>query len=378
MKQIQMKDNYFLIVIATVLWFLGLGTGSGIGMQVHLYEVLKIATIILFIFYIFNRKKIKRNMLIVMCYVVVFSLYTYFIYGNTILEYVWLYLLAFLIGELNVSLKVLKIIGVIYGSLGLAILIIARVTSIFSGWDGNGISMISFFSYTLFAATRFDNKSKKSLLYLGIYSVAYFILLNVFGSRSSILFSLILLLGGFNLIPLKKIMKSKFLRIFLLFLPLIIAIVTVNIRNMEFVVQLNSWSLMESGKPFFNGRDSIWAFGFEMVKEHMLFGTGNLAGNWHNSALTCLVGAGSVGYCVWVFCINTMFKNAEKYWGDTYAFGLSAAFMIIWLQQSVELGLIQVQGQIVPFVVLGLVCARVNTLRRENYELQAISRNSNL
>lgn len=369
MENIQKRDNYFLIIVVTALWFFGLGVGSGIGMQLHLYECLNMITVVLFILYLIKQKKIEINMLVVICYVVIFSLYTYLIYGSTILEYAWLYLLSFLIGKQNVSSHVLNIIGLIYGALGLFILIIARTTSVFSGWDGNGISMISFFSYTLFVATRFDNKRKKSLLYLGIYSIVYFVLLNVFGSRSSILFSLILLLGGFNLIPLKKIMRTKFLRLLLLFLPWIVAIVTVHIRNMEFVAQLNAWSLMESGKPIFNGRDSIWAYGFEVAREHIIWGTGNLAGNWHNSALTCLIGTGIVGYCVWLFGINKVFKNSQKYWEDAYTFGLAAAFMIIWLQQSVELGLIQVRGQIVPFVVLGLMCARANTLRRKYYEL---------
>lgn len=180
------------------------------------------------------------------------------------------------------------------------------------------------------------------------------------------------------MIPLKSMMKSNFFRLILLFLPLVIAIVVVNIRNMEFVVELNSWSLMRSGKPLFNGRDTIWTYGFEMAREHLIFGTGNFAGNWHNSAVTCLVGTGIVGYCIWVFSINGVLKKAKQYWENPYVFGLAAAFMIIWLQQSVELGLIQVRGQIVPFVILGLMCARVNTLRREKYELQDFDCDSNL
>lgn len=378
MRRIQKEDNYFLIVVAVLLWIFGLGVGSGIGMQLHLYECLEMITLVLFIFHIINQKKININILVLICYVIIFSLYTYFTYGSTILDYVWLYLLVFLIGKQNISPKILNIIGVIYGALGLIILVIARVTSVFSGWDGNGISMISFFSYTLFVATRFDNKSKKRILFLITYSIAYFALLNIWGSRGSILFSLILLLGGLNLIPLKSIMKSNFFRVLLLFLPLIIAIIVVNIRNMEFVVQLNSWSLMRSGKPIFNGRDAIWSYGFETIREHLIFGTGNFAGNWHNSAVTCLVGTGIVGYCIWVFSINGVLKKAKQYWENPYVFGLAAAFMIIWLQQSVELGLIQVRGQIVPFVILGLMCARVNILRREKYELQAFGCNSNL
>lgn len=378
MRKIQKEDSYFLIVVAILLWIFGLGVGSGIGMQLHLYECLEMVTLVLFIFYIIKHKKLNTNMLVLICYVIIFSAYTYFTYGSTILDYVWLYLLVFLIGKQNISPQILNIIGVLYGALGLIILIIARVTSIFSGWDGNGISMISFFSYTLFVATRFDNKSKKSILFLITYSIAYFALLNIWGSRGSILFSLILLLGGFNLIPLKSMMKSNFFRLILLFLPLVIAIVVVNIRNMEFVVQLNFWSLMKSGKPIFNERDAIWAYGFETAREHLIFGTGNFAGNWHNSAVTCLVGTGIVGYCIWVFCINEVLKKAKQYWENPYAFGLAAAFMVIWLQQSVELGLIQVRGQIVPFVILGLMCARVNTLRREKYELQDFDCNSNL
>lgn len=378
MRRIQKEDNYFLILVAILLWIFGLGVESGIGRQLHLYECLQIITLVLFIFYLINQKKMNTNMLVLICYIFLFSLFTYFIYGSTILDYAWLYLLAFLIGEQNISPRVLNIIGMIYGGLGLAILVIAKVTSVFSGWDGNGISMISFFSYTLFAATRFDNKSKKSKVFLVVYSTVYFSLLNIWGSRGSILFSLILLLGGYSMIPLKSIMKSNFTRLLLLFLPLIIAIVVVNIRNMEFVAWLNAWSLMKSGKPIFNGRDAIWAYGFETVREHLLFGTGNLAGNWHNSAVTCLVGTGIVGYCIWVFGVNGVLKRAKQYWEKPYAFGLAAAFMIIWLQQSVELGLIQVRGQIVPFLILGLMCARVNTLRREKYELQAFGCNSNL
>ena len=299
-----------------------------------------------------------------------FCIYTYFIYNKTILEYVWLYLLAFLLGKQNVSDKILNLIGLIYGILGAIILIVANSTSVFAGWDGNGISMIAFFSYAMFAATRFNAKSRKSMIILSIYSIVYFYGLDIFDSRSSILFSIILLLSSFNIIPIKRVLSSNILRLFLLFMPLIIAIIVVGIRNTDIIVQLNRWSITTFNKTIFNGRDEIWYYGFKIFKEHILFGNGDLAGNWHNSALTCLIGTGIVGYSVWIFSINYVYINIKSYLDDQYILGFATAFMMIWLQQSLELGLIQTRGQIVPFVVLGIMCARANTLRREYYELQ--------
>ncbi len=73
--------------------------------------------------------------------------------------------------------------------------------------------------------------------------------------------------------------------------------------------QLDLWSLQKFKKPIFNGRDEIWENGLNVLFNNLLFGRGNLEGNWHNCIITVLTAYGIIGSTLWVMAFQ---KNSFK------------------------------------------------------------------
>lgn len=357
-------SNIILIAFSVFLWFVGLSYGSGIGQAYNVYERTMMLVIPISVLFFLHRKTfyaLERESVFLALVVALFEFVTYFRTGQTHLQYLWLYLIVYIYSVCNVSKKDLKIIGLLYGILGGGVLMIANYTPILSGWDGNSISMIGFFSYTVFCAGVLDRDSGKGLFLFGAYTIYYFYLLDTLDSRSSILFSIILIVSVLGIVPLRNILLRCQLWILLLF-PLAVALFIVLIKDMSFVDSLNFWSYQTFRKPIFNGRDELWHTALMILSEYPLFGEGYLRGNWHNSAMAALAGTGLIGYGAWICFIRKCWIKCCNRVDDFNVFSFTAAFIIIWLQQSVELGIFQERGNPVIFVVLGLALARVNTI----------------
>lgn len=356
--------SILIIIVSALFWVIGLAYGSGIGAEYSLYEKMISIILIFSSIYILVNKgflNINRTWVYIFVFVIVHNIYTQIMYGNNYFEYACLYLIVVLFSNTYISKTDIRLIGIIYGFLGGALLIVANNTNYLAGWDGNTISMISFFSYTLFAASRTDlRKLWKTLVFI-LYSVFYFIQLDFLNSRSSIVFSIVLVLCIVNVIPIKRVLKKRRVNLILL-TPLIVALFVVIIKNSTIVYDLNAWSIENFQKPIFNGRDNIFLLGLQRFMSFPVLGCGSLAGNWHNSAITCIVGTGMLGYIMWLLGIKKCWMNACYWINDDTTYGLLIAFVIIWLQQSVELGLIQERGNPIIFVILGLLMARVHTL----------------
>lgn len=359
--------NIILISFSVILWFVGLSYGSGIGKAYNIYEKTMILVILVSILFFLHRKTfyaLSRENVFLFLTVFLFEFVSYFRTGQMHLQYLWLYLIVYIYSVCSVTKKDLKIIGFLYGILGGGVLMIANYTPLLSGWDGNSISMIGFFSYTVFCAGVLDRDRGKGMFLFGVYTIYYFYLLDTLDSRSSILFSIILIISVLGIIPLRSLLLRKRVWILLLF-PLIAALFIVNIKDMRFVEGLNLWSYQTFQKPIFNGRDELWYNALMILSEYPLLGDGYLRGNWHNSAMAALAGTGLIGYGAWVCFIRKCWIKCCECVGDFKVFSFVAAFIIIWLQQSVELGIFQERGNPVIFVVLGLGLARVNTITQE-------------
>lgn len=357
-------SNIILIIFSSFLWFVGLSYGSGIGQAYNVYGNTMMLVVAISVFFFLHRKtlySVDRENVFLSLIVISLEFVTYFRTGQMHLQYLWLYLIVYIYSVCNITKKDLKIIGLIYGTLGWGVLMIANYTTILSGWDGNSISLIGFFSYTVFCAGVLDRDNGKGLFLLGTYTVYYFYLLDTLGSRSSILFSVILVLSLFGIIPLRKLLVNRRVWVLLLF-PLLIALVVVSIKDMPFIEGLNLWSYKTFNKPFFNGRDELWYGALMSLLNNPLFGGGYMRGNWHNSAVAALVGTGLIGYGVWIYFIRKCWLKCCARVDDFKVFSFLAAFIVIWLQQSVELGIFQERGNPLIFVVLGLGLARVNTI----------------
>lgn len=365
------KMSWLIIIISALAWLVSFTYSTGYGEKHDIFENARNIVVIIFIASLMFRKKAYKltlGMVFSGAALLFISFLNDQIHGDSMYDYLWVWLLIPLISALKLEERQMKWIGYGYGIASTAVLLIGNVTEVFDGWDGNSVSIVQFFSYTVFISI-FSEIKGKNIRKLVIFSIAYFYLLSTFGSRSSILFSTIMLLCMLSIIPLRK-MLNRFSIFVILMVPLIIAVLIVSVHEMEFVEALNDWSLNTFGKPIFNGRDYIWEGGFEKWMDSPLIGYGNLSyAGYHNSAISLLVGSGIIGFVMITgLCYNILSKSL-KWIKDSTVYGLTASFLIIWMQQSVELGIISAKPVVLPYMILGLLFARIRTLEGESNEI---------
>ena len=82
-----------------------------------------------------------------------------------------------------------------------------------------------------------------------------------------------------------------------------------------------------------------------------------------------LVAGGTCGYIILILTTYRILIKTLKWKEDSMIYGLTTAFLVIWMQQSVELGLISTTPNVIPYMILGLIYARIKTLEeKENAE----------
>ncbi len=370
----------FLIAVCGLLWLVGFTYSTGFGETYNVLDTTKYLVTIVFLSILFFRSesfRIHIGGVLAILAILYIGFYNETQNGNSIIDYIWVWFLIPIISLFSVRKNQMRLIGFIYGIASTAVLLIGNVTDIFKGWDGNSVSLVQFFSYTIFMSVFVDVKDKKNVRNIVIFSVIYFYLLNTFNSRSAILFSIVMLLCALSVIPLRKWLSKEIILIILL-LPLIIALFVTSINDLLFIKDLNDWSIRTFNKTIFNGRDMFWENGFKDWWESPFVGNGNFFySNYHNSAITTLVAVGGIGYSLLIAATYKILKKGLVWMDDSVVYGLTTSFLIIWMQQSVEQGLISSKPNVIPYLILGLLYARVNTLEGK-YNGTSINNSANL
>lgn len=280
------------------------------------------------------------------------------------LNCLWVFLVTYLLSQTRPDRKTLIWVGAAYAVLGLAILFIFNYMDALDGWNKNTIAMIGLFSYLVFIIPYYGAHDWKSRIMLTLVGAAYVFLIWPTGSRSCSIAVVIALLLVFRIIPAEKTLNSRKKIFWALQIPLIIALLGCLIALIADVEALNNWSLDKLGKTFFNGRDQIWLDAFEVLLKTPLFGTGRIiSGLYHNSAVACLAAYGIIGYSLWVGLFYVMFKDSLPFQKDVCIMGATIAFFVIFWQQSVELGLFSASPNLIPYIVLGLMLGRIQTIK---------------
>lgn len=363
-------NKWMVVLVMALVWAVALLYTSGIGQAYDIYGTAQVLVVAMVIYRIVISKRVryvkKRNVVLI-SYLIVASFLTSLVYGYNMLDYLWMYLLTWLISLLPVEEGPMTVVSIAYGAMGMLVLYIYNYGSAFSGWNTNSVAMIGFFSFCV-AIVGFNRvQDIRILVCLLAYSVLYFVLLEALNSRGSVLFAIVLLLGIFKILPLHKWLRKPGVILVMLLLPLVVSVFIVTIRNAGIVDKLEMWSRATFQKPIFNGRDELWYNGFVEWMQHPLLGNGNLsAANWHNSAVTMLVGGGLVGYCVWISKTKEILARGCGWINDKIVFGLMLGILGIWLQQTVELGLVASQVNAIPYAMMGLLLGRVRTLEEKN------------
>lgn len=360
-------EKWGVVLVAGCLWLVGFVYNTGVGTRFHVYEITSLLIVILFVLrtvFFSSYRKFDRYFIFLFLFLALCALYHEICFNRNLLSYFCLFLLIPLMSQLYIGKRQMKAISLLFFLGGFSILLLANYTKLFSGWDENSISIPAFFSYTVFAVSFGETRDWRKITVFVVASLVYYYLLFNLGSRSAILFSLFLSLSVFSVIPMKSFIKKRSFMLFLLF-PLLVAIVIVLIRNTGFLKSMESWSKDVLHEGFLNGRDEIWTSGFRIWMKTPLLGNGSFEGNLHNSAVTLLIGVGAIGFLLYLGVIYFLLRKSSQYSNDYIIRGLILAYITIWMQQSVELGLVANRGSVIPFVILGLLVARVRTLEKE-------------
>lgn len=356
----------------TFLWVVNLFNGTGLGAAYRTTEYARLIVLALAVLILMEKIRKehgcyvqKRYFYELLALVLVFVTVSFGKgYRWMGLDYLWIFLIVFILSCAKPSRSVLRFVGLIYGSLGLMILLIYGYTDILSGWNPNSIAMIGLFSYLVFMIPYYGARDFRSFLTLAMAGTVYAFLIIPTESRSCIATILMALLFSFRILSMESLLRSPAGVLAALLVPLGITGFSAILSGSGVVESLNQWSLTELGKPVFNGRDVTWLEGFRQLKENLLLGSGYIsAGLWHNSAMACLTAYGIVGYYLWIRLFHMIIEDAEPHTADVCVMGSMSAFMIIYWQQSVELGIFAPNPNVLPYAILGILLGRINRIK---------------
>lgn len=351
------------VLIYTVLWIINLFNGTGLDYIYHVTDIAKTVILFLALVSLLVEKKIFISIWGFTLYLglaSVFSLVSIFSgYGLMGVKSLWVFVLLYFLAKIEVDEESIKQICLIYGFLGAVTLLLYGYTSIFNGWNSNSIAMIGMHSYLVLIIRYFKLKSMRESIGFITLSAIYMYLLNFTASRSSLIIVAIAVLIILANVRLERVLLGNLPSLIMLIIPIIVVWMTVKVSESGCMDSLNAWSLSTVQKSFFNGRDSIWKYGLEVISQNIIFGTGTLNYyNWHNSAIVCLVGYGVVGYCLWIGVLKNILSHLSGYINDRYIAGAVSVFVLAYLQKSVEIGLIAESPDILIYLILGIAYGR--------------------
>ena len=367
-KKIMIKKYGFLL-LTVLVWIFALLNGTGLGnvygTNDKFFYILLGVTALLLLHDIKNSIQIQTKFLINGLFLIsVFLLSPLLKRGEFFsFEYLYVFMLVYILSKVKIRKQYIKYTSYVYGALGLAILYIYSNTSILKGWNENSIAMIGFFSYAVFCITFFEELNIIRLLLFLLVSAIYISFVEQTDSRTSTIFIIICIIIILKKIKLKNEKNFERVLLFVLNIPLIVAILVVVISDTSLADKLNRWSLETTLKPIFNGRDKIWLQGFKLLYNDFLLGTGKLlSGYWHNSAVACLTAYGSLGYLAWIAFFNNILLKGKQYLMDPYVQGSMIGFLVIFAHQSFELGFIAPNPNLIPYMCLGIFGGRIRCI----------------
>ena len=375
-------ETIIYIGILSLFWIVNLVNGTGLDLIYHITRYAKYIIILASVFKLLADRKTKCGIYVDRNDVFVFGGMSFVFFfsseihgnGTQALDYLWVFAIVYLLSSLPISDKVLTYTAWIYGAAGAAILYIYNYGTVLSGWNENSIAMIGMHSFLVFSIPYFKEGKIKSKVLLIVATVLFSALIQPTDSRSGILFLILGLVFALNLIPRTIIYGSSTRLVVMLLVPLFVAILVSLVSQSGYMGRLNVWSYEQFKKPIFNGRDILWRYGFSKLFSSFLIGIGSMStANWHNSAITCLVAFGSMGYILWICAFRNIIGKALNYLDDYLIQGCIVAFIVLYLQQSVELGIISASPSVIPYVMLGMMLGRVKYLG--SYEVYGNAQN---
>lgn len=271
--------------------------------------------------------------------------------------------LVYSFSQQKISQFDIQLSGYIIAGLGLFTIYIYSRTEILAGWNDNQIGMIGLFSYLYYAISLFGKTSIRKMSIGVTISVLYVTLLTQYTESRSIALFVIIALGMayFGEFTRKLTKKKKFV-FFSLSVPLLVAIAILLFPQLEIFKTFDRWSELNYGKSAFNGRDKLWTYTFQNLSKTYYCGDGKFLINHHNSAMAALGVFGVIGYLCWYKLLAKPVRKMTFYVSDDIVFGCLMSFLLIFWQQSFDLGFISASPNMIPYVILGVGLGRIKTI----------------
>lgn len=369
-----MIKRALIAAMTGIICLVSLLADSGIGMAYGLYEKAMLVIILLFVLLPLARTLLKgeiwlKDLLLFLGLVLVIGLWPMFQgCGDLGIQYGWLLLVPFVIGQIPFSTRDVRAIGLVCGGFAFSVLASNLFFGLFSGWNPNNIAMAAFLGCAVCSAAPWHGGLEKTVHRIFLVVMAFWVLR--LDSRSCFFGILPLLcLFAFNIIQPSVVLHHRLIRRLLLVAPALIAVVVVVFQNMEIFNVLNDLSQEYFGKPIFNGRNEVWELGLQILSASPLLGTGYLdSGLWHNVAITMLTAFGLGGYLLWVGLFDRIMEKACAFGQDTVLSGCAASFLSIMFQQSFELGMVSNRGSILSYLLLGVMLGRMRYLQSARHK----------
>lgn len=355
---------------AAVICLVSLLAGSGIGQAYHLYPITMAVVLAAYALFPLHRSISSgyvrsREFFLTIGLALVVGLWPA-LNGNKLqgLEYGWLLLLPYVVGQFKISRLDARAIGFACGMFGLVVVAARTMFGVFNGWNENDIAMAGFMGCAVCSAVPWTSWGEK--IFHKVLLVVVALLALQLDSRSCLMGLLILIAFSFGILKPSYFAKKDWLRRLVLVSPALIAVGTVLFQNSEMFDSINAWSMEYFAKPIFNGRNTIWEEGMKALTEKPWLGSGYINnGYWHNCAVTALAAFGIVGYGLWACYFENIMVEVRQWRDDPCLRCCIAAFLTVMFQQSFELGLISTSGSMLPYLIMGIMLGRMRYLKAQ-------------
>ena len=274
------------------------------------------------------------------------------------------------------STKCIKYTSYIYVGMSLFFVIDYAAGGITGGWNGNTVGMYTLFGVVWLVFLGADRGKRNIILEIIVYAVT--VTQMIVTNCRSVLVSLILFAVFMYLVPKALLQKKLFFRPFYiaaLVLPFFIVIFMVWLYNSPYSAGLDEWSLEQTGKLFFSGREGIWSNIFDYVPEP-IFGKGNfiVPATPHNSFLNIFVQIGYSGYFLFLVYFACIFEFLHKFFDDYIVRGSFIAFIVVYIANAFESILVAHYMLCTPaYLILAVGIGRACMLEKERNESVAVS-----
>ena len=359
--------KFFIIIPIVFSWVLSIVNTTGLGIT---YDTPTKTNYLIFIWYLFiyfknsHRISFNRNFILIFFTLLSFIIIP-FIKTNSFdgVKYLMMVPFTYCISKQYITESVLKLCCNIIALLGLSVIYLFNNTDIFSGWNDNHLAMISLFSYIFYSITLYGDLSRRKLTVGLLISLLYvFELTQNSNSRSCYIFIILTILFVYGFISFNKIIKSKYFLLIALNVPLFICVFSISFQDLTIFSYFNEWSQNNFDKTDFNGRIDIWIQTFQNLKDTKFIGEGKFMVNHHNSAAAIIGVFGVIGYICWYNLFEKPINFLKRYINDSIVLGCLISFLLIFWQQSFELGFVSTNPNMIPYVILGIGLARAKKI----------------